>query len=134
MAASAATLLSVAQFLLRHDYNTVAQLCADIAEDGTESIPTEAQLSSNTKLAAALLDASGAVESALVASGRATIAQLAALAGVALGNLYRVIGRLAMCYLWDRRPDRSPVPKPSFYDEAIWTTKAIQYGDFLLVY
>lgn len=100
--------LSVANFLLRCDQRPVADLVSD---DGSPVDTTS--LSSNDKLIAALLDASGLVESAAMRGARYAPADLSALTGVAQGRLFRLITEIAVRYLYERRPDKGPAPEMS---------------------
>ncbi len=97
---SAASLLTVAEFLKRADLRTVGDLCSD-----TGTRITSGGLATDTHLAAALLDATGIVEQACLVAKRYLPADLAALTGAGLGSLYRLLSRLTLCLLFERRPD-----------------------------
>lgn len=103
---SATTLCSVAEFLKRCDRRTVCDLVSD-----AETPVDAASLATDANLAAALLDATGDVEAAAMKGGRYSPADLAALTGAALGRLLRLVSRLAMVYLYERRPDKGPLPE-----------------------
>lgn len=96
----------VGEALKRADQRLLCELCSDQG-----SAVAASSLLTNANLAAALLDASGDLEAALLVGGRYTPADLAALTGAALGKLYRLITRLAVCYLYERRPDLGDVPE-----------------------
>ncbi len=98
---SATSYLSAAQFLLRIDWRTVADLVSD---DGTRV--TKAALPADPNLAACLLDASGILEEACLVGGRYHPVDLAALTGAGQAALYRLLSRMTMCLLFERRPDR----------------------------
>lgn len=100
--------LTVANFLLRCDQRTVADLVSD---DGT-AVDTST-LATNDKLIAALVDASGLVEGSAMRGGKYSPSDLAALTGVAAGRLYRLITEIAVRYLYERRPDKGPAPEMS---------------------
>lgn len=100
---SSSTLLSASEFLKRCDKRTVADLVSD-----TGTAADVGTLSADTNLAAALLDATGEVEASAMKGGRYRPADLAALTGAALGRLYRMITRLTLVYLYERRPDKGP--------------------------
>lgn len=89
-----------ADLLLRKDSREIG----DLVSDNNDRVP-ESELSANTKLTAALSDASGDVNAALLAGGRYTVAQLEALTGDSLSYLKRIVCEIAMYYLLVRRPD-----------------------------
>lgn len=115
---------TAAEFLKRCDARTVAKLCSDT---GT---PVEtAALAADPNLAAALLDASGAVEMACLVGGRYAAADLAALPAnsPAQGALYRLVTQLALCMLYDRRPLAAD-QKPWYYDATMAQLDALAEG------
>lgn len=87
-----------ADIAARYDVRTIGDLLAD---DGTRI--AEAAFSANANLTAALLDASGEVEAALQQLRRYTPAELEALAGNSSGLLKRIVCKVAMGLLWERR-------------------------------
>lgn len=103
---SSTTYLSATQFLLRVDRRTVADLCSDT---GT-AVDADA-LAADANLAAALLDASGEVEAAAMKGARYTPSDLAALTGAAQARLFRLITRIALGLLYERRPDKGKPPE-----------------------
>lgn len=90
---------AASDLLTRYDARTVGNLCSD---NGVSVTP--AQLASDTKLAAALDDASGEIDAALLQGKRYTTVQLAALTGNSLAYLKRITCKIAMGLLWERRP------------------------------
>lgn len=102
---SSTTYLGVSEFLKRADARTVGDLVSD---DGTRV--ASSSLSGNANLAAALLDASGEVEAAAMKGARYTPADLAALTGAGQARLYRLVTRLTLVYLYERRPDGREKP------------------------
>ena len=89
----------VSDLLARHDNTVVAELCSE----DEQAVPAE-DLASNTNLLAALQDASGDVESAMLIGKRYTTDQLDALTGNSLAKLKRITCTIAMAYLLERRP------------------------------
>lgn len=85
--------------IARYDERTVSQLASD---DGD---PVET-LSSDAKITAALSDASGEINSAVMVSDNYTAAELAALTGDDLEFLKRITCDLAMGFLMARRPEK----------------------------
>ncbi len=97
---SATSYLSAAEFLKRADLRTIGDLCSDTGS----RIPAGALLT-DANLAAALLDASGLVEQACLTAGKYHPVDLAALTGAGQAALFRLISRLTLCLLFERRPD-----------------------------
>lgn len=87
-----------ADFMERYDVRPTGDLVAD---DGV-SVPV-GDLPTNTKLLTALDDASGEIDSALMAGGRYSVLQLAALTGNSLAYLKRLTCELARIDLLERR-------------------------------
>lgn len=85
--------------LARNDRNVVAQLCGD---DGHQ-VPDE-DLAADPNLLAAIADASGDVEAALLVGERYSVADLEGLTGNSLAKLKRIVCTMAMAYLLERRP------------------------------
>jgi phage gp36-like protein len=88
-----------ADLLARHDNTVVAELCSE----DEHAVPAE-DLATDTNLLAALEDASGDVESAMLIGKRYTTAQLDALTGNSLAKLKRITCTIALAYLLERRP------------------------------
>jgi len=85
--------------LARYDAREIGDLVAD---DG-EQIGAAA-LATDTNVLAALSDASGQIEAALVVGNRYTASALEGLTGNSLALLKRITCMLAICHLMDRRP------------------------------
>jgi len=119
------SLLPVAAYLARCDKRTVARLCSD-----TGTAIADGALASDPNLAAALLDATGAVEAACLVSGRYSPTDLAALTGAAQAHLYRLLSRLTTLFLWERRPDLE-MPMPPLIKEALDELELIRKGERL---
>ncbi len=90
---------AASDLLARYDARTVGNLCSD--NGVTVSI---AALASDTKLQAALDDASGEIEAALLQGDRYETTDLSALTGNSLAYLKRICCTIAMARLWERRP------------------------------
>lgn len=85
--------------MARFDARTVGQLVSDTGQ----SVPP-ASLATNTAVLAALEDASGEIDAALMQGQRYSAADLAALTGNSLAYLKRICCQIAMARLWERRP------------------------------
>ena len=88
-----------ADLLARFDPRDVGDLCGD---DGVQV--SRIDLLTDPNLQACLDDASGAIDAALLAGGRYSTSDLAALTGNSLALLRRICCELALSYLWARRP------------------------------
>lgn len=97
---------TVAEMLKRMDKRTVADLVSD-----TGAAVDSSALTTNAELLAAMLDASGEVESAAMHGGRYRPVDLQALTGASKARLCRMLVRLTICYLYERRPDKGPIPE-----------------------
>lgn len=73
-----------------------------ISDDGHD-VPEE-DLATDAKLLAALEDASGDVEAAMLVGQRYSVADLEALTGNSLATLKRITCTIALAYLLERRP------------------------------
>lgn len=83
-----------------------AQTIGDLVSDSGEAVD-EGDLSSNARVTAALDSASGAIESALLAGGRYSTADLGSLSGNGLAYLKMITCDIAMTYLFARKPTTS---------------------------
>lgn len=92
-----------AQMLQRKDARTLGDLVAD---DDRQVDATD--LLTDANLQAALDDASGDIEAALLVGGKFTPAQLAALTGNSQKHLIRICCEVAMFHLLNRRPSSNP--------------------------
>jgi hypothetical protein len=118
---SASGYLPPLEFLKRFDLRLIADLISDTGvRVGGSPNPDPAVVAVNLNLLSALLDASGDVEAACIRGHRYQPDDLQALAGTpdnvalpsaAQSRLFRLVGRLAMCYLYERRPDKGPIPE-----------------------
>jgi hypothetical protein len=136
---SPVTYCPVAEFLKRVDLRTVG----DWASDTGARIPA-VSLPTNANVLAALLDASGMVESAVIKSERYQPSDILRLIGLdPAGNplvgftptagtayVYHLVTRIAEGLLWRRRPDISPFP-PTF-DWAMEELEALKLGGKIL--
>lgn len=102
----------------RYDARDIGDLASD-----TGTAVASGDLAANAKVLAAINDALGDIESALVAGSRYTVAQLEALTGVALAKFKRLACGRAMFYLLSRRPAQNPDRLKQF-DE--WTESQLQ--------
>lgn len=84
----------------RYDVSLIGDLCSDGRESLDESV-----VPNHPNVATALLDASGEVDSALLAGARYTPAQLATLDGNSVYKLIRITCDIAMSILLTRRAD-----------------------------
>jgi phage gp36-like protein len=89
--------------IARFDQREVDALISDTDED---ELGIDAP--NNPKLQAALGDASGDVEAALMRGGRYSISDLQSLTGNSLNLLARMTADIAMQYLLERRPGQDP--------------------------
>lgn len=102
----------------RYDARDIGDLASD-----TGTAIVEGDLAANPKVVAAINDALGDIESALVAGARYTVTQLEGLAGVALAKFKRLACGRAMFYLLSRRPAQNP-DKLKQFDE--WTEDQLE--------
>jgi hypothetical protein len=102
---SAVSYLSAADMLNRAD----ARLVGDLVSMNGVRVQLPALLT-NPVLLAALADASGEVEAAVLRGNRYQPADLLALTGVGQTRLYRLVKDLAMLLLFHLRDDVGPVP------------------------
>lgn len=91
-----------AQLLERKSPETIGDLVSD---DGVQVLP--AALLTDDIVEAALEDASGAIEAALLQGQRYSLVDLATLTGGSLMHLVRMTCEIAMAYLYARKPTYS---------------------------
>lgn len=115
---------TVAEMLKRIDRRTVRDLVSDTGEAVEES-----SLTTNAELLAAMLDASGEVEAAAMKGARYTPADLQALTGAAKARLCRMLVRLTICFLYERRPDKGPIPE--VYKAALEQLEQLRTGEMI---
>ncbi len=127
---NSSSLMSVAAFLARADARTVGDLVVD---DDTGRVAAS-QLSSNANLLACLADATGLLEEAVMAGKRYSAADLAGLAASSTtgqAGLFRLLTRLTMVLLFERRPDRE-LKLPWIYDQALKDLEQLRAGGAIL--
>lgn len=108
--------LSVADFLARKDERSVAQW----ASDDPQNPVSVANLPANANVQAAIDAACGMLESAVLRSGRYSVADLQALQGMSLEYMKKILSDIAMYNLIGRRPGPAPPETAlSSYEEAI---------------
>jgi len=98
-----AAYVTPAEFLLRKDARDVGDLVSD-----DETQVAAGDLLTDPVLLAAIDDASGDIDTALMGGGRYTAADLEGLTGNSLATLRRIASELTMFHLLARRPDRNP--------------------------
>lgn len=97
------TYVSASDLTARFDERDIQQLVIDDSSSGDT-----VDVTTSTRVAAALDDAEGEVIGALRRGGRYAAAQLAALTGADLAYLKRIVCDIAMVHLLRRRPTFSP--------------------------
>ena len=90
---------SAEDLVKRYDARTLGDLCSD-----TGVRVSEVSLATNAKILAALDDASGEIDAALMQAKRYSTADLASLTGNSLAYLKRLTCTFAFAGLWNRRP------------------------------
>lgn len=122
---NATTLLPVSEFLKRADWRNVGDLVSDAGTRGTQ-----ASLTSDANLAAALLGATGEMEATCSAGNRYQPADLAALTGATLAYLYDLLATMTLVRLVRRRPDlKRPIPEE--YEAVKKTLAALREGEWV---
>jgi hypothetical protein len=114
--------LSAAELVKRCDARTLG----DLVSDAGQRVDAAALLT-HPNLLAALDDASGEVEAACTMGQRYDPLDLAALTGVSRARLYRLLARLTVCLLWERRPDKGPLPDA--YKQALDDLRLLAEGE-----
>lgn len=118
VASNSAVLCSATEFLRRNDPRTIGMLAT------TTTTPiTEAALATDTRLAAALEDASGIVESAALRGQKYTAADLALIrdsASMGAALLFRIVSDIAWGLLWENRQNKAfNVPPPPSMERSL---------------
>lgn len=90
---------AASDLIARKDVNVLGDLVSD-----SGARVSSAGLASDTNMAAALDDASGLVDSALLQGKRYSTADLSALTGNSAAYLKRIVCDIAFWLLWDRKP------------------------------
>ena len=121
------TYVSASDLTARFDERDIQQLVIDDSSDGAT-----VDVTTNTRVTAALDDAEGEVIGALRKGGRYEAAQLAALTGVDLAYLKRIICDIAMVHLLRRRPTFSPEIFKTYDDIRKRHIKDLQDGNSII--
>lgn len=106
----------------RFDSREIGDLLSDTG------VPVD-DFSGSSKMTAALEDASGEVEAAVMVGKRYTAAELGALTGNSLGHLKRIVCDLAMRNLLARRPAYNPDLLKAFEERAKGHLDALRKGE-----
>lgn len=109
---------TVADLLLRYDANDIGDLVSDVGDQ-----VSPADLLANEVALAAIGDAQGDVDSALLAGNRYTVAEITGLTGNSESKLKRIECGRAMYYLLCRRPSFDPERLDEFDS---WTRKQLE--------
>jgi hypothetical protein len=125
---SSTTYCSPAEFLKRYDSRTVGDLVAD---DGARV--SASALLTDDNLAAALLTASGYVETACFTGNKYAAADLGALTGAGRAFLYQLVSDLVMGLLLERRPKSGDekIEPPAAYERAWKTLDRLRLGELV---
>lgn len=115
-----------AELLARYDARTLGQLVRD---DGRQA--TESELTTSTRVQAALDDASGEIDAALLVGGRYRPSDLAKLKGNAKSMLVRLTCWIAMRHLWGRRPYLEDPAKDEAENQARKMLTALRKGELM---
>lgn len=108
----------------RYDWREIG----DLISDSDEQISADDQLittagTAGGRLNDVLTDASGDVDTALLVAGRYATTDLTGLTGSSLNYLKRIVCRIAMCYLMERKP----LFKPEVVEQyRKWTDKYLK--------
>lgn len=124
--------MSVAELLKRVDVRLIADLVSDSGArtgSSTDTAAMAAALASNANLLAVMFDACGQVEGALLRSKRFRQTDLATIVAsdtAATARLYRLLTRITVCLLWERRADKGELPKS--YKQGLEELERIEQG------
>lgn len=110
--------------MIQKDQNILADLCQD---DG--KAPDRSSLADNAILEAMLDQASGVVESALIAGRRYSATDLEDLTGNSQALLKRICCDIGMRFLYERRPDYDPDALEKHRDLAERYLQRLQKGE-----
>lgn len=100
----------------------------DLADDTGNQVAA-GDLDDDPNVLAALEDASGDIDSALLAGNRYTVAELAALTGNSLSKLKRLTCDIAMAYLLGRRPAHDPDRLKAFEERCRSMLERLRKGE-----
>ena len=110
-----------------------ADLIGDLANDDRVTIDRSSgshDIAFHPNVVEALDDASGEINAALMVGGRYSIEQLAELSDQSKKHLVRITCAIAMCGLFDRRPEAaSEKYRERVYDRAKELLKSLKSGD-----
>jgi len=121
------TYVSHADLIARFDPRDIKGLVVDDSSD-----PNLVDLATNHQIGIALSDAEGEVIAALRKAGKYDVERLAALTGVDLDYLKRIICEIAMVHLFRRRPSFAPEAMKVYEDIRRGTIKDLQDGHSVL--
>lgn len=121
------TYVSASDLTARFDERDIQQLVIDDSSDGAT-----VDVTTNARVTAALDDAEGEVIAALRKGGRYEAEQLAALTGVDLAYLKRIICDIAMVHLLRRRPTFAPEVFKAYDDIRKGHIKDLQDGNSVI--
>lgn len=113
-----------ADLVARYDAREIGKLVSD---DNHEVSLID--LASDPLVTAALDDASGDIEAALLVAKRYSVAELTSLTGNSLAKLKRLTCDIAMAYLMGRRPGRDPETLKAFEERAQGHLKLLRHGE-----
>src|SRR5882724_7101975 len=132
---AAATYLPVSEFLKRTDVRVVADYCSDLGSrigSSTDVAAMKSALASDLNLAALLLDATGELEQACQLGGRYSSADLLAMSAATgtagQARLWRILSRICVALMFERRPDRE-LKIPEIYQNAMDTLQMLRDGE-----
>lgn len=108
----------------RYDARTLGDLCSD-----TGVRVSEVALPTNPKILAALDDASGEIDAALMQAKRYTTADLASLTGNSLAYLKRLTCTIAFAGLWNRRPSVDDMDRDEALKQARQALDRLRRGE-----
>lgn len=119
LVSSTVTLCPVSEFLKRIDRQAVATLASDV-----KGVPVpDNMLATDPNVLAALIDATGLFESAVMMGAKyyaADLALMAATTCAAQGMMFRIITDLAFQFLFERRPNMNAAMPPSMNRTLEW--------------
>jgi hypothetical protein len=116
-----------AELVARYDIRLIGDFATDEGEPlDPAAVPT------HPNVIVALEDATGEFEAAVLSGDRYTLAQLDSLAGNTRNHMVRIICSIAMCCLFDRRPEIESETTKAIRERADKFIKALNNGDNIL--
>jgi phage gp36-like protein len=103
-------------------------LIGDLATDERETLDRD-DVPTHPRVIAALEDADGEIEAALLAGGRYTIADLNGLSGNALSHYKRISCSIAMAFLFEARPGMRPEVAEAIAKQSREHVQALRRGE-----